>query len=218
MTFVIVGTHDASAGGTSEQGPGAPAGVRRAGCRRHVAPFSARTLLTAVVGRGDGLVSNSALRGLLASAAVARALNETSATLPGWLMRATGSPPTGWPATGRRAAWARERACSHRRMLAGQPQAAVELIPGNQLRDASRPANRLTTAALAVSRAGDEGDLALSPPSQPGSSCLADGDPVGAGVRGALVCSAEGAGESGRDDQVVGGQVVDGGAAEPEEG
>jgi NTE family protein len=46
--------------------------------RRHVAPFSARTLLTAVVGRGDGLVSNSALRGLLASAAVARALNETS--------------------------------------------------------------------------------------------------------------------------------------------
>jgi NTE family protein len=45
--------------------------------RRHVAPFSARTMLTAVVGRGDGLVSNAALRGLLASAAVAPALNET---------------------------------------------------------------------------------------------------------------------------------------------
>jgi NTE family protein len=46
--------------------------------RRRVAPLSARTLLAAVAGRGDGLVPNSALRGLLASAAIARTLDGTS--------------------------------------------------------------------------------------------------------------------------------------------
>jgi NTE family protein len=46
--------------------------------RRHVAPFSARTLLAAVSGRGDGLVPSSALSGLLASAAIARALDGAS--------------------------------------------------------------------------------------------------------------------------------------------
>jgi NTE family protein len=46
--------------------------------RRRVAPLSARTLLAAVAGRGDGLVPNSALRGLLASAAIARTLGDTS--------------------------------------------------------------------------------------------------------------------------------------------
>jgi len=45
--------------------------------RRHVAPLSARTLLAAVAGRTDGLVSSSALRSLLASAAVARTLGDT---------------------------------------------------------------------------------------------------------------------------------------------
>jgi NTE family protein len=46
--------------------------------RRHVAPFSVRTALAAVAGRGDGLVSNSALRGLIESAAVAGTLGATS--------------------------------------------------------------------------------------------------------------------------------------------
>jgi NTE family protein len=46
--------------------------------RRHVAPLSARTLLAAAAGRGDGLVPNSALRDLLASAAIARTLDGTS--------------------------------------------------------------------------------------------------------------------------------------------
>jgi NTE family protein len=46
--------------------------------RRHVAPLSAPTLLAAVAGRGDGLVPNSGLRGLLASAAIARTLEGTS--------------------------------------------------------------------------------------------------------------------------------------------
>jgi len=45
--------------------------------RRHVAPFSVRTLAAAVAGRGDGLVSNSAMRGMLASAAVAGRLSDT---------------------------------------------------------------------------------------------------------------------------------------------
>jgi NTE family protein len=45
--------------------------------RRHVAPLSVRTLLAAVVGRGDGLVSNSALRGLIEGATVARTLRDT---------------------------------------------------------------------------------------------------------------------------------------------
>jgi NTE family protein len=45
--------------------------------RRHVAPFSVRTLLTAVIGRSDGLVPNSALRELIEVAAVARTLRDT---------------------------------------------------------------------------------------------------------------------------------------------
>jgi NTE family protein len=44
--------------------------------RRHVAPFSVRTLL-AMAGRGDALVTSSALRRLLAEAAVARTLEGT---------------------------------------------------------------------------------------------------------------------------------------------
>jgi NTE family protein len=46
--------------------------------RRRVAPLSARTLLAAVAGRGDGLVPSSALSSLLASAAIARTLEGTS--------------------------------------------------------------------------------------------------------------------------------------------
>ena len=46
--------------------------------RRRVAPFSVRTALAAVAGRGDGLVSNSALRALIESAALARTLSGTS--------------------------------------------------------------------------------------------------------------------------------------------
>jgi NTE family protein len=45
--------------------------------RRRVAPFSVRTALAAVAGRGDGLVPNSALRGLIESAAVAGTLSGT---------------------------------------------------------------------------------------------------------------------------------------------
>jgi NTE family protein len=46
--------------------------------RRRVAPFSVRTALAAVAGRGDGLVSNSALRALIESAALAGTLSGTS--------------------------------------------------------------------------------------------------------------------------------------------
>ena len=46
--------------------------------RRRVAPFSVLTALAAVAGRGDGLVSNSALRGLIESAAMAGTLSGTS--------------------------------------------------------------------------------------------------------------------------------------------
>jgi NTE family protein len=46
--------------------------------RRRVAPFSARALLAAVTGRGGGLVSQSALRGLLAGLPVPRTLDGTS--------------------------------------------------------------------------------------------------------------------------------------------
>src|ERR1700677_1360118 len=46
--------------------------------RRRVAPFSVRAALAAVAGRGDGLVSNSALRALIESAAVAGTLGGTS--------------------------------------------------------------------------------------------------------------------------------------------
>jgi NTE family protein len=45
--------------------------------RRHVAPFSIRTLLGAVTGRVDGLVSNSALSALIEGATVARTLHGT---------------------------------------------------------------------------------------------------------------------------------------------
>jgi NTE family protein len=46
--------------------------------RRKVARFSARTLLAAAEGRGDGLVSNSALRDLLGSTALPATLDGTS--------------------------------------------------------------------------------------------------------------------------------------------
>jgi NTE family protein len=46
--------------------------------RRHIAPFSIRTLLGAATGRVDGLVSNSALRALIEGATVARTLRGTS--------------------------------------------------------------------------------------------------------------------------------------------
>ena len=46
--------------------------------RRKVAQFSARTLLAAAFGRGDGLVSNSALRDLLGSAALPATLDGTA--------------------------------------------------------------------------------------------------------------------------------------------
>jgi NTE family protein len=46
--------------------------------RRRVAPFSVRAALAAAAGRGDGLVSNSALRALIESAAVAGTLGGTS--------------------------------------------------------------------------------------------------------------------------------------------
>src|ERR1700728_673231 len=46
--------------------------------RRKVAHFSARTLLAAALGRGDGLVSNSALRDLLGSAALPATLDGTA--------------------------------------------------------------------------------------------------------------------------------------------
>jgi NTE family protein len=46
--------------------------------RRRVAPFSVRAALAAVAGRGDGLVSNSALRGLIESIKVAGTLSGTS--------------------------------------------------------------------------------------------------------------------------------------------
>ena len=46
--------------------------------RRKVAHFSARTLLAAALGRGDGLVSNSALADLLGSAALPATLDGTA--------------------------------------------------------------------------------------------------------------------------------------------
>jgi NTE family protein len=46
--------------------------------RRDVAPFSLRTLLAAVTGRGDALVGDAALRVLLENAAAVRTLSETS--------------------------------------------------------------------------------------------------------------------------------------------
>ena len=46
--------------------------------RRHVAPLSTRTLLSAATGGGDGLVPSTALRGLLVAAAVAPRLDGTS--------------------------------------------------------------------------------------------------------------------------------------------
>jgi NTE family protein len=46
--------------------------------RRHVAPFSLRTLFAALTGRGDAFVSDTALPVLLERAALARTLRETS--------------------------------------------------------------------------------------------------------------------------------------------
>ena len=61
-----------------------PVGLRRLEAawrslrRGHVAPFSVRTLAAAVIGRGDGLVPSSAMRDMLAGAAVATRLTETT--------------------------------------------------------------------------------------------------------------------------------------------
>ena len=52
--------------------------VWRSLARRQVAPFSARALLAAVTGRGGGLVSQSALLGLLAGFPIPRTLDGTS--------------------------------------------------------------------------------------------------------------------------------------------
>lgn len=52
--------------------------VWRSLARRQVAPFSARALLAAVIGRGGGLVPQSALLGLLAGLPIPRTLDGTS--------------------------------------------------------------------------------------------------------------------------------------------
>jgi hypothetical protein len=57
-----------------------------------IAPFTLRTLLAALAGRGDAFVSDTALRVLLERAALARTLRETS-----WPDRLTSWRPT-WPA------------------------------------------------------------------------------------------------------------------------
>src|ERR1700722_6998813 len=62
----------------SQAGADAGEAVGRARPRRQVAPFSARALLAAVTGRGAGLVSQSALRALLAGLPVPRTLDGTS--------------------------------------------------------------------------------------------------------------------------------------------
>ena len=85
--------------------------------RRKVAAFSARTLLAAALGRGDGLVSNSALRALLGSAALPATLDGTS--IPAHVVATdlgSGAPvvlsdgPTGRPCWPR----ARSPACTRR--------------------------------------------------------------------------------------------------------
>ncbi|MGH3067550.1 MAG: patatin-like phospholipase family protein [Streptosporangiaceae bacterium] len=62
----------------SQAGLDAIEAVWRSLGRRQVAPFSARALLAAVTGRAGGLVSQSALRGLLAGLPVPRTLEGTS--------------------------------------------------------------------------------------------------------------------------------------------
>ena len=62
----------------SQAGADAVEAVWRSLARRQVAPFSARALLAAVTGRGAGLVSQSALRALLAGLPVPRTLDGTS--------------------------------------------------------------------------------------------------------------------------------------------
>jgi NTE family protein len=62
----------------SRAGVDALGAVWRSLARRQVAPFSARALLAAVTGQGGGLVSQSALRGLLAELPVPRTLDGTS--------------------------------------------------------------------------------------------------------------------------------------------
>jgi NTE family protein len=68
----------AFAGDPSQAGLDALEAVWRSLARRQVAPFSARVLLAAVTGRGGGLVSQSALRDLLAGLPVPRTLNGTA--------------------------------------------------------------------------------------------------------------------------------------------
>jgi NTE family protein len=68
----------AFAGDPSQAGLDALAAVWRSLARRQVAPFSARALLAAVSGRGGGLVSQSALRSVLAGLPVPRTLDGTS--------------------------------------------------------------------------------------------------------------------------------------------
>src|ERR1700733_13253903 len=68
----------AFAGDPSQAGLDALEAVWRSLARRQVAPFSARALLAAVTGRGGGLVSQSALRSLLAGLPVPRTLDGTS--------------------------------------------------------------------------------------------------------------------------------------------
>ncbi|HSZ38703.1 MAG TPA: patatin-like phospholipase family protein [Trebonia sp.] len=62
----------------SQAGLDALEAVWRSLARRQVAPFSARALLAAVTGRGGGLVSQSALRALLAGLPVPRTLDGTA--------------------------------------------------------------------------------------------------------------------------------------------
>jgi NTE family protein len=68
----------AYAGDPSQAGLDALEAVWRSLGRRQVAPFSARALLAAMTGRSAGLVSQSALRGLLAGLPVPPTLDGTS--------------------------------------------------------------------------------------------------------------------------------------------
>src|SRR3984885_14290821 len=68
----------AFAGDPSQAGLDALEAVWRSLARRQVAPFSARALLAAVTGRGGGLVSQSALLGLIAGLPGPRTLDGTS--------------------------------------------------------------------------------------------------------------------------------------------
>jgi len=81
---LVVGTSAGALNAVAFATDPSPAGIGRLESvwmslrRRHVAPFSVRTALAAVAGRGDGLVANSALRGLIESAALAGSLAGTS--------------------------------------------------------------------------------------------------------------------------------------------